>query len=461
MSDNYAGFIASKRDVLTFDGIEYEPHESLFPFQQDLVRWALRRGRSAIFADTGLGKSRMEADWARGVVDTVGGRVLILAPLAVAQQLVREAAEAEVEIAYLREDDGTTPIVVTNYDMMHRFDVGSFTGLVLDESSILKSFSGKFRNAIITEAQTVPYRLAATATPAPNDYTELGNHSEFLGVQTRAEMLSEYFCHDGGNTSVWRLKGHAVDPFWRWVTGWAAIVKMPSDLGYPDGRYKLPPLRWHEHIVAVDHSEYHAAGMLFAPSTMTLTDQRKVRRATVDKRIEMAAALAAGDEPCLVWGELNAETDAATMAIHDSVQVSGSDRSDLKADRLLAFAAGEIRVMVTKPKIAGHGMNWQQCRRIVFLGASHSYEQTYQAVRRCWRFGQDQPVDVHIIRAENEGSVVANYQRKERDAQAMWDLTRPYIRDAVRSIGSSTSRTWNDYRPSLNMEIPTWLTPNP
>jgi superfamily II DNA or RNA helicase len=452
---SYRDFIETKHAIRSFDGIEHEPHGSLFPFQRDLVRWALRRGRSAIFADTGLGKSRMEAEWARAV--SARGRVLILAPLAVAQQLVREAASIAVEASYLREDDGRTRIVVTNYDMMSHFDVSGFSGLVLDESSILKAYSGAFRNAIIEASQSVPYRLAATATPAPNDYTELGNHSEFLGVQTRAEMLAEYFCHDGGDTATWRLKGHAVDPFWRWVTGWAAIVKMPSDLGYDDGKYRLPPLRWHEHVVGVDHSEYHAAGLLFAPSTMTLTQQRAVRRSTLDKRIEMAAQLAGGDGPVLVWGELNSETEAAAELIAGAVEVAGSDSPDDKADRLLGFADGEIRCLVTKPKIAGHGMNWQHCRRIVFLGASHSYEQTYQAIRRCWRFGQTQPVDVHVIRAENEGSVVANYKRKEQDAQAMWDSTRPMIRDAVRSIGSATGRIWNDYNPIVTMEIPSWL----
>lgn len=452
---SYEDFIASKRNIQRFDGIEYNPHKSLFPFQQDLVRWALRRGRGAIFADTGLGKSRMEADWAQAV--TQHGRVLILAPLAVAQQLVREAAAVDVVARYMREDDGETPIVVTNYDMMHHFDFANFAGIILDESSILKSYSGKFRNAIIEASQAVPYRLAATATPSPNDYTELGNHSEFLGVQTRAEMLSEYFCHDGGNTSVWRLKGHARDPFWRWVTGWAAVVKMPSDLGYDDGRYRLPPLRWHEHVIDVDHSEYHAAGMLFAPATMGLSEQRKVRRATERKRVELAAALASGDGPVLIWGEMNSECTAVCKAIPGCVEVAGSHSVDLKSERLLGFADGSFRVLVTKPKIAGHGMNWQHCRRIIFLGASHSYEQTYQAIRRCWRFGQDKPVEVHVIRAENEGGVVQNYKRKEDDARDMWESTRPLIRDAVRSIGTATGRTWNDYSPNIDMEIPSWL----
>jgi len=454
---DYNDFIADKRAVRRFDGIEFEPHEGLFPFQRDLVRWALRRGRSAIFADTGLGKSRMEAEWARAVSDR--GRVLIMAPLAVAQQLVREAAAIGVTARYMREDDGVERIVVTNYDMMDHFDFSRFTGLVLDESSILKSYSGAFRNTIIGAAQVVPYRLAATATPSPNDYTELGNHSEFLGVQTRAEMLSEFFCHDGGETSVWRIKGHAVDPFWRWVTGWAAVVQMPSDLGYNDGRYRLPPLRWHEHIIGVDHSEYHASGMLFAPQTMGLSEQRAVRRTTKDKRVDVAAMLASCDEPVLIWGEMNAECAAVCKAIPGAVEVQGSDSPDTKAERLLGFSDGQFRVLVTKAKIAGHGMNWQHCRKVIFLGASHSYEQTYQAIRRCWRFGQTLPVDVHVIRAENEGTVVQNYRRKEEDAREMWDATRPLIMDAVRSIGTATGRTWNDYSPANIMEIPSWLCP--
>lgn len=451
----YDEFVASKSIRRVFDGIEHEPHASLFDFQRDIVRWACRKGRCAIFADTGLGKSRMEADWAGAVARK--GRVIALTPLAVAEQWVREAAKVDVVARYMREDDGETPIVVTNYDILDHFDLSRFAGVVLDESSILKSFTGATRNALIDSCQQVPYRLAATATPSPNDYSELGNHSEFLGIQTRVEMLAEYFCHDGGETSVWRLKGHAMHPFWRWVCSWAAIVRMPSDLGYDDTAYRLPPLTWTEHIVRIDHGKWHQEGMLFAPSAMGIADVRVTRRATRDARVEEAAKLAALPGPCLIWGELNQETEDAVAAIPGAVEIQGSDSPEEKAKNLLGFADGSIRVLVTKPKIAGFGLNWQHCNRIVFLGASHSYESTYQAIRRCWRFGQKNPVEVHVIRAENEGSVVANYRRKEADAMGMWNETRPYIRDAVRSIGTATQRTWNDYNPSKDMEIPTWL----
>lgn len=453
--DTYTDFIRGKRQVRSIRGITYSPDDRLFGFQRDLVRWAAMRGRAAIFADTGLGKSRMEADWARAISQQ--GRVLILAPLAVAEQLVEEGAAIDVEMRYLRHDDHQTQIAVTNYDMMSHFEFGDFAGIVLDESSILKSYSGKFRNAIISASQQIPYRLAATATPSPNDYAELGNHCEFLGIQTRAEMLSEFFTHDGGNTSVWRLKKHAVTPFWEWVCAWAAVVRMPSDLGYDDAAYLLPPLRWHEHVCDVDHTAWHEMGMLFAPSVMGIAEHRALKRATIHDRAAIAAEIANNHRgSVLIWGELNRETNLATSLIEDAVEVSGADKPEDKARKLLAFAHGEIRVLVTKPKIAGFGMNFQVCHRMIFLGASHSYEQTYQAVRRCWRFGQQYPVDVHVIRADNEGAVVKNYKRKEAAAANMWEVTRPFIAESVRAIGVAR-KAWNEYNPSKKMEIPSWL----
>lgn len=452
--DDYSEFIASKRRIVKDSGMDWTPHPGLFPFQRDCVKWATKKGRAALFEDTGLGKSRQEADWARAISQE--GRVLVLCPLAVAEQWVREARHVDVDAKYLREDDPSIRVAVTNYDMIDHFDLSKFTGVCLDESSILKAYNGATRTKIIQASQVVPYRLAATATPAPNDYTELGNHAEFLGICSRAEMLAEFFVHDGGDTSVWRLKGHAIRPFWEFVCSWAAIIRMPSDLGYPDDGYLLPPVRWHEHVVEVDHTAYHSEGLLFAPTAMGLSDQRATRRATVDRRIEVAAELAQGTEPVLIWGELNRETDSCEDAIPGSVQVQGSDESDDKARNLLDFADGKIRVLVTKPKIAGFGLNWQHCNRIIFLGASHSYEQTYQAIRRCWRFGQRRPVDVHVIRAANEASVVQNYKRKERDALNMWDMTRPLVVDMIRSISSST-RQVRAYNPTQTMEIPPWL----
>jgi len=427
--------------------------DHLFGFQRDLVDWSLRRGRSCLFADTGLGKTPMQVEWARNVASE--GRVLMLAPLAVADQTVEQAARWDVDIEYRREDNGA-PIVITNYEMLEHFDPDDFVGIVLDESSILKSYTGSTRNAIITAFAETPYKLACTATPAPNDFTELGNHAEFLGVQTRTEMLSEYFVHDGGSTQDWRLKGHAVDAFWRFVCSWGAVVKAPSDLGYDDGGFKLPPLRMHEHVIGVDHSSA-PSGMLFRPTALTLSDQRRERKETLDQRIAEASRLADNDEPCLIWCEFNAEADAVTAAIPGAIQVAGSHSLDQKRDRLLGFADGRYRVLVTKPKIAGFGMNWQHCRNMVFVGASHSYEQTYQAIRRCWRFGQTEAVDVHVLRAETEAAIVLNYRRKEADAQRMGSEIRNIVKDIVRAQVTNMGRGWNKYEADTNTTIPEWL----
>ena len=337
----------------------------------------------------------------------------------------------------------------------------SVEGVLVHNSSILKSYTGATRNLIIEGFADTPYRLAGTATPAPNDFTELGNHSEFLGIQSRVEMLSEYFCHDGGSTQDWRLKGHAEAAFWRWVCSWGAIVRSPSDLGYDDGAYALPPLQWHEHVVDVDHSAFHAEGYLFAPAAETLSDQRATRRATMDERVRMAADIAAQVQregrPILVWCELNAEADAVTDAIKGAVQVSGSDDPDTKTERLLGFADGKYPAMVSKPSVAGFGLNWQVCSDMIFVGASHSYEQTYQAVRRCWRFGQTRPVNVHVIRAQTESAIVANYQRKEADAKRLADATSAFVKDIVMADVRGGRRAWNLYNPSINMKVPAWI----
>lgn len=427
----------------------------LFPHQRDLVRWALRRGRAAIFAGTGLGKTAMQIEWAHVVSERVG-RVLILTPLAVAQQTVREGERFGVVTRYLREDDGTTPIVVANYEMLHMFDPARFAGVVLDESSILKAFDGKTRNALVSAFRDTPYRLCCTATPAPNDFTELGNHSAFLGLKTREEMLAEYFVHDGGSTQDWRIKGHAVEPFWRWVATWGAVVNLPSDLGHDDGAFRLPPLRMHEHAIEIDDHDVRASGMLFADEARTLQEQRAVRRATMGKRVTKAAELAAGADACLIWCELNDEGDGCTEAIPGAVQVAGADDADTKTERLVGFSEGRYRVLVSKPSIAGFGLNWQHCARMVFVGASHSYEGTYQAIRRCWRFGQTRPVDVHVIRASTEGAIVANYRRKEADAARMAAEMTAHVGAAVRAEVIGLAKEWNPYDPDVTMAVPAW-----
>jgi len=408
----------------------------LFDFQRDIVNWALRRGRAAIFADCGMGKTPMQLEWAKHIP----GEVLILAPLAVSAQTVREGAKFGVPVAYARKDSQITErITVTNYEMLDHFDIDRFAGVVLDESSILKAYDGKTRTAIIDGFAQTPFRLACTATPAPNDYMELGNHSQFLGVMSYTEMLSMFFVHDGGETQKWRLKGHAESEFWRWLCSWAVMIRKPSDLGYDDGDFKLPEMVMHDVTVRVDTP---TTGMLFAIEAGTLQERIAARRDTVADRVAHCAAIAKStDKPFLVWCNLNSESAALVKAIPGAVEVKGSDSVEKKEKDLLAFSAGEIRCLVTKPTIAGHGLNWQHCADMAFVGLSDSYEQFYQAVRRCWRFGQTQSVNVHVICAETEGAVVQNIKRKEREALIMAENMVAHMKDLnAEALHGATSR---------------------
>lgn len=456
---NYQEWIETRSAVPPRSGVSVERSDiagHLFEFQKDLIQWALKKGRSALFADTGLGKTAMQLEWARHISNK--GRVLILTPLAVAQQTVREGERFGVPCRYMPFDDGQTFIVVTNYDRMENFDPAQFAGVVLDESSILKNMNGKTRNLLIEMFAETPYKLCCSATPAPNDFTELGNHSEFLGAKSRVEMLSEYFVHDGGSTSDWRIKGHAVAAFWEWIASWGAFVKKPSDLGYDYGGFDLPPLTVTTRMVDVDHDDAAKMGRLFADNVRTLNEGRATRRATMSKRVAAAVDLSEGSEQALVWCELNEEADACAEAIPGAVQVAGSDEADDKIERLLGFADGRHRVLVTKAKIAGMGLNFQGCHRIIFMGASHSYEQMYQSIRRCWRFGQTQPVQVTIIMAETEGEILANYRRKEADAERLSGEMTARIADYVkRDVRGMNPKRWNAYNPTITMEIPSWI----
>lgn len=457
---SYDDLIARKSAATVFPGIEPgEIAPYLFPHQRDLTRWALRRGRAAIFADTGLGKMLMELEWARHVAER--GRVLILAPLAVAQQIEREARRFNVPCAYRRADAGD-PITVANYEMLHAFDPSTFVGVALDESSILKSFDGTTRKRLTEAFAATPFRLCGTATPAPNDFTELGTHAEFLGVKTRAEMLAEFFVHDGGSTQDWRIKGHAVVPFWRWVSTWGAVVKRPSDLGHSDDGFVLPPLRMHEHVVSIDADDVRASGRLFADDAMTLSEQRAVKRSTIDKRIakavEIAAAVMAEGRPVLVWCDLNDEHDALEEALGErTFSVRGNDTLEDKESAIAGWLDGARPAMVSKVAILGFGLNLQFCADTVFVNPSHSYEGTYQAIRRFWRFGQQRPVNVHIVRTDADGQIVANYRRKEADAARMAAEMTAHVGDAVRAEVTGSTREWNDYQPAVPMQVPAWL----
>jgi DNA modification methylase len=445
--NDYKDFLLEKlaRDPETgFEAGELSP--ALYPFQAHVVRWALRRGRAAVFADCGLGKTPMQLEWATRVVEHTGGRVLILAPLAVGAQTGREAHKFGVDAVYARDlrNAGSSPIVVTNYERLERFVGEEWAGIVLDESSILKSYDGKTRRDLTDFAQSIPFRLACTATPAPNATDELANHAEFLGVLTGKEMLALFFTQDGNTTHAWRLKGHARRPFWRWLASWAIAARRPSDLGFDDASFVLPPLRVEQQTVASVSSGTEG---LFPVEASTLSERRDARRRSLADRVAGAARLVNGsDEPWVVWCDLNAESEALTAAIPGAVEVRGSDSAEHKERALVDFSEGRVRVLVTKPSIAGFGMNWQHCARMVFVGLSDSYEQFYQAVRRCWRFGQTRPVVAHVVTSEAEGAVVRNIERKERMAEEMMDQLVHHMHEAAGGGGRSVMPYERDQR---------------
>jgi len=411
----YQDFLDSKAVIAKPEGIEPSKiNPKLFPFQRDIVKWALRRGRAAIFADCGMGKTFMQLEWAK----QIPGPVLVFCPLAVAPQTIREGHKLDIPV--LRVYDGREckdEISITNYDRLDKFRFDKFKGIVLDESSILKSLDGKTRTELIKRGQDIPFRLACTATPAPNDYMELGNHAEFLGIMRQSEMLSMFFYHDGGETQNWTLKGHAEDAFWKWVCSWAVMIRKPSDLGYPDDGFVLPAIKFHEVIV---RDEKPSEGMLFAMPASSLGERLSARRNSTKERAEALAGIVNETPgPWVIWCNLNKESDMVSGLIQGALNVQGSNSVEVKEAAMSDFSLNKIRVMVSKPSIAGFGMNWQHCSNVAFLGLSDSYEQFYQAVRRCWRFGQKREVNVYIVIAETEGAVLENIKRKEADAAQM------------------------------------------
>ena len=412
----------------------------MFPHQVDVTGWALRLGKAAAFLGTGLGKTLIELEWARIIAAHDDNPVLIMAPLAVARQTVREANKFGVDAHYCADlSEVTAGVNVTNYERMDKFDMDVFAGIVLDESSILKSFDGKTRGALIESFRDTPYRLAATATPAPNDYMELGNHAEFLGVMTATEMLSTFFVHDGGETQKWRLKGHARKEFWKWVCSWAVSINKPSDIGHSDEGFVLPPLVYHEHII---ESTSPSEGMLFAMPASSLGERLSARRVSVDDRVAKAIEIVSyePDVTWLLWSNLNDESRLVAKGIEGCVEVTGSDKDEHKINTAIAFASDEIHALSTKAVMFGYGMNLQNCSHQVFVGVNDSWEQFYQAVRRSYRFGQKNPVHIHIIAASTEGNVLENLKRKEKEAAHMADemvanmmeLTRMHLRGTVR-----------------------------
>lgn len=454
----YEEFIKSKElesinDGITFDKAEL--NENLFPYQRDIVAWALTKGRAAIFSDCGTGKTIMQLSFADVICKHTGGKALIICPLSVAEQTRKEGIKFGIGSKVCRsQDDVVDGINITNYEILSHFDTDAFNCVVLDESSILKSFTSATRNILIDSFARTPFKLCCTATPAPNDHSELGNTVEFLGIMSRTEMLATYFIHDGSDTSKWRLKGYGEKKFWEFVATWAVCVRSPADLGYSNDGFILPKLNLIEHIVESKHPD----DFLVARIAETLSERREARRDSMDERVNVANTLTQTNNcKWLVWCDLNAESNALHKAITDSVEVVGADKPEFKAQTAMDFADGDIRVLVSKASIFGFGMNFQTCHNMIFCGISDSYEQFYQAIRRCWRYGQDHDVDVHIIISEAEMNVLENIKRKQADMETMQNNMVALMRDVTMSEIKHTTRITTDYKPKKEMEMPSWM----
>lgn len=479
MQTDYQQFIETKRQLGQACG--FEPHwipDFLFDFQKSLVEWAIRRGRAAIFADCGLGKTPMQLVWAENVVRETGGRVLVLTPLAVANQTEREAAKFHIEARRSTHGEIESNIVIANYDRLHHFNSTDFVGVVCDESSILKSFNGATRKQITRFMSKMQYRLLCTATAAPNDYVELGTSSEALGELSHSEMLKRFFKYldDKGQKSEqkqqdhaetiiaadnnyyqklayrvaqtigqWRLKHHAVIPFWRWVASWARACRMPSDLGFADGKFILPELIQRDHIITPSSPP---AGMLFNVPAFGMGAEREERRRTLLERCDFVRSLVNHKQQAVVWCHMNDEGDMLEELIDGAEQIAGKTPDERKIELYEGFAAGSVRVLVIKPKIGAWGLNWQHCSNIVTF-ASHSYEQYYQAIRRCYRFGQRRPVRLDVVCTEGEIRVLANMRRKAEKADKMFEALVREMNGAIR-----LDRT-DEY--TNKAEVPSWL----
>ena len=465
MTTEYMTFLAGKRPTVPDAGFRVAPdtlHADLLPHQRAIVAWALRKGRCAVWADTGLGKAFIALEWSRQLLARGHAkRILILAPLAVAQQFVREGTKWGVPVTYARESsqvvDGVT---VTNYDRLHLFDASMFEAVVLDESSVLKAFTGETKRALVKTFRNTRYRLCCTATPAPNDIIELCNHADFLSFMTQQEMLARFFTprgSDDGSTGQYRLKSHAHRDFYRWLASWAIACKLPSDLGYPDDGYVLPTLSIEAHFVAVD---WAPDGHLFFTELKGVTERAKVRRTTVDSRVEAAVRIVEAEptEQWLLWyGRLD-EARGLAKALPGAEIVQGSDSVDRKEDLLRRFADGEVRVLITHPSIAGFGLNFQSCARMAFVGLSDSYESYYQSIRRSWRFGQVRPVTAHIVLTEPERAIYNNVLRKEQEAGVLTrELVAAMAEFEVQELRGETDYT-DVYDPVMPMVVPAWLT---
>lgn len=454
----YQQFLAAKRRSAGAVGFNAAPIKvPAFDWQSHVIEWALRQGRAALFEDCGLGKTIQQLEWARQVSAHTNMPVIILAPLAVADQTVREGERFGVDVRYAQtpEQWDGCPIIITNYERLSAWvhDVHRFSGVVLDESSILKSFAGRTRNLIVQAFAQTPYRLACTATPSPNDFMELGNHAEFLGVCSSVEMLATWFINDLSDAGTWRLKKHSQRDFWRWVCSWAMCIGTPADIGFADDGYILPDLMEVPHVVTVDLLD-GAQSTLFRMPAMSAMGMHEERRRTAPLRADALADVVGREcsDPWVIWCETDYEADAIRHRIKDAVEIRGSDSLDRKESTLRAFSCGDERVLITKPKIAGFGLNWQHCARTAFASATYSFESYYQSIRRMWRFGQARSVYAHVFMAQTESHVWDALNRKSSDHKKM----QRAMFDAAREAQSIT-RVRDSYEPKTAAPIPAWI----
>lgn len=449
---NYDEFLKNKAISIPCDGFSFnkaDMNPALFEWQKDIVAWALKKGKAALFEDCGLGKTIQQLEWCRIISQYTGRPTLILAPLAVSQQTKREGFKFGYDVNICRSQrDIKAGINITNYDIIDHFHFGILGGVVLDESSILKQYGGKTRTEIINRCRNIHYKLSCTATPAPNDYMELGNQAEFIGVMNRVEMLAEFFVHDNGKTTQWRLKGHAEKYFWEWLSSWAVVLTKPSDLGYESQGYILPEIN-------IKYIKVKSNGVIAS----TLSERREARRTSLESRCRVAKRVVdtAPNEQWLIWCDLNDEADKLKRIIPGAREVRGTDDTERKELRLAAFSEGLIKKLITKPSIAGFGLNWQLCHNMIFVGLSDSYELLYQAIRRCWRFGQRRKVNVYIITSTTEGAVRDNIERKDAQCKTMIAEMISHTKEILANDIKATVHMTEDYRPMVLMETPDWL----
>ncbi len=459
---NYLDFLERKKVTAKSTGFTVkreEIHPMLFEFQKDTVQWACERGRAAVFASTGLGKTFMESSIADLVQRKTNGRVLLVAPLAVSFQTILEAKKLNVDIKYVRSEKeiGDSKIVITNFEMLDSFNPALFVAVLIDEASILKSYTGATKRLILEMFRDTEYKFSFTATPAPNDHLELGNQAEFLGVMPSNEMIMRWFINDTMEAGGYRLKKHGEKDFWRWVSSWAMCISKPSDLGYANEGYDLPALNFKDHIIEVDNSKAWEHGALFLDGKSSATGMWNNKRYTIEDRCRKVAEVVNTDtvRPWIVWVETNDEADILKKLIPEAVEVRGSEKLEVKEEKLLAFTNGQKRIIITKSKIAGFGLNWQHCPNQVFSSITYSFEKIYQSIRRSWRYGQTQEVNVHFVYAETETGIVKDIQHK----QSLYEKMHSQMAEVMREYGitQQEKRFIQEYKPQVNLIIPSWL----